>query len=134
MLRRPPRSTLMRSSAASDVYKRQGYVLSYYYIRYLRCSQCSFDSPLNNPRRTSPWSLLKLVIDTTIQNYHIRYIIWQTKAQIRSFIESYTCQRCWGWMFKLRSLPDLTKELRHPAHWLRCATLSGAFYGSYMDL
>ena len=27
MIRRPPRSTLDRSSAASDVYKRQGYVL-----------------------------------------------------------------------------------------------------------
>mgnify|MGYP003380734949 CR=1 FL=1 len=27
MIRRPPRSTLDRSSAASDVYKRQGYLL-----------------------------------------------------------------------------------------------------------
>src|SRR5678815_1771687 len=28
MIRRPPRSTLDRSSAASDVYKRQGYVIT----------------------------------------------------------------------------------------------------------
>src|SRR5678816_842907 len=30
MIRRPPRSTLDRSSAASDVYKRQEYFVSYY--------------------------------------------------------------------------------------------------------
>src|SRR5678816_3593195 len=32
MIRRPPRSTLDRSSAASDVYKRQVYVYSYLYV------------------------------------------------------------------------------------------------------
>ena len=30
MIRRPPRSTLDRSSAASDVYKRQGQYYAYY--------------------------------------------------------------------------------------------------------
>src|SRR5678816_661052 len=32
MIRRPPRSTLDRSSAASDVYKRQDLVLGIYYL------------------------------------------------------------------------------------------------------
>ena len=31
MIRRPPRSTLDRSSAASDVYKRQGQILLIYF-------------------------------------------------------------------------------------------------------
>ena len=35
MIRRPPRSTLDRSSAASDVYKRQGY-LGFDEIEYAR--------------------------------------------------------------------------------------------------
>src|SRR5678815_757406 len=33
MIRRPPRSTLDRSSAASDVYKRQGFILSRVFLK-----------------------------------------------------------------------------------------------------
>mgnify|MGYP003381335506 CR=1 FL=1 len=35
MIRRPPRSTLDRSSAASDVYKRQAFILSFIGIKMI---------------------------------------------------------------------------------------------------
>ena len=50
MIRRPPRSTLDRSSAASDVYKRQIVILICQYYNCVSCSEIyiSIDIPFNN--------------------------------------------------------------------------------------
>ena len=46
MIRRPPRSTLDRSSAASDVYKRQEYSCPYLSIGAAHAEVCTFDKML----------------------------------------------------------------------------------------
>src|SRR5678815_4526610 len=56
MIRRPPRSTLDRSSAASDVYKRQvlaSLLIAAFYI----------DGPYPFPPRPFAWSLVHTVVE-----------------------------------------------------------------------
>ncbi|WP_460379541.1 hypothetical protein, partial [Staphylococcus aureus] len=55
MIRRPPRSTRVRSSAASDVYKRQG-VDRFQIVQQCRCLLYTSPSPRDMRRSRMPSS------------------------------------------------------------------------------
>ncbi|WP_460379399.1 hypothetical protein, partial [Staphylococcus aureus] len=58
MIRRPPRSTRVRSSAASDVYKRQfsASTLQYHHMLYAGCLLYTSPSPRDMRRSRMPSS------------------------------------------------------------------------------
>ena len=60
MIRRPPRSTQSRSSAASDVYKRQGQWFFYLYL--FPHALAGYIRLIGENRRTALWLIIPVVI------------------------------------------------------------------------
>ena len=75
MIRRPPRSTLDRSSAASDVYKRQEYYRQTYADRHLsfdmRYGEAEVNITIGPASKTFVVSSLQMVIILTLSLIHI---------------------------------------------------------------
>ena len=93
MIRRPPRSTQSRSSAASDVYKRQGQaVRSYTYIDdlidgiiLLVDSDISVPVNIGSPEYSSVNDLVNVVAKVAKKKININYIDGPVGVESRNF-------------------------------------------------
>ena len=78
MIRRPPRSTLSSSSAASDVYKRQEKTANITRCRYLIELQCTADGPLRSRKKNGATKPLASVMPSA--NFHRQKVQSITKV------------------------------------------------------
>ena len=72
MIRRPPRSTLDRSSAASDVYKRQVYTEIFLWIEKL----VEGERPARIKLDAAPWSVRKMAIKSFKHGLWVALALW----------------------------------------------------------
>ena len=85
MIRRPPRSTQSRSSAASDVYKRQGLTANLLKNRKWRQSQYLVDLYIFEKRFKDIWNRFEYLVYWSGISKEELFDQWSLKYQVNEF-------------------------------------------------